>query len=119
MPALIRTEGLVNDVSLQRVATGAERLLAAYGMNEVELSILLVDDERMAELNYTYRQKKKPTNVLSFPIPEETGFGAFFNKPVDEFLVTAAKEDLGLVLEFGVENACVTKEWIPTDLEDL
>jgi hypothetical protein len=44
---------------------------------------------------------------------EKTGFGAFFNKPVNEFLVTAAKENLGLVLEFGVKNACVTNSILP------
>jgi rRNA maturation RNase YbeY len=74
MPVLIRTEGLVANISTQQVATCGEHLLAAYGMEKVELSILLVDDKRMAELNHAYRQKKGTTNVLSFPISEEMNF---------------------------------------------
>jgi probable rRNA maturation factor len=40
---------------------------------ETEVSIRIVDDEEMIELNNTYRQKNKTTNVLSFPadFPEE------------------------------------------------
>jgi len=75
MPILIRTEGSISDISLQQVVNFAERLLAAYGMEEIELSLLLVDDARMAELNSAYRQKKGATNVLSFPIAEEANIG--------------------------------------------
>ncbi len=32
-----------------------------------EVSLMLTNDKHMQELNYTYRQKNKPTNVLSFP----------------------------------------------------
>lgn len=38
--------------------------------DDEELSILLVDDEKMAELNEEYRGKKGPTNVLSFSMRE-------------------------------------------------
>jgi len=40
------------------------------GCPEAELSILLVDDSRMATLNREYRRKEGPTNVLSFPMRE-------------------------------------------------
>ncbi len=36
-----------------------------------ELSILLVDDAEIEQLNFNYRNKKKPTNVLSFPMGED------------------------------------------------
>ena len=38
-----------------------------------EVTIRIVDKNEMTELNFTYRRKKKPTNVLSFPfdMPEE------------------------------------------------
>jgi phosphoribosylamine---glycine ligase len=36
-----------------------------------EFSILLTNDEKIQELNANYRNKNKPTNVLSFPIVEE------------------------------------------------
>ncbi len=41
--------------------------------NEAEISIRIVDIEEGAELNFQWRQKEGPTNVLSFPsdLPEE------------------------------------------------
>jgi len=35
-----------------------------------EVSISLVSDDEMRELNKKYREKDKPTDVLSFPAPE-------------------------------------------------
>lgn len=42
-------------------------------MPSAELTIRIVDKNEMTALNSTYRQKPKPTNVLSFPfdIPKE------------------------------------------------
>lgn len=37
-------------------------------LHNEELSILIVDDHKIEELNTEYRGKKKPTNVLSFPM---------------------------------------------------
>jgi pyridoxine 5-phosphate synthase len=75
MSVLISTEGSITNISLQQVVSFAERLLTAYGMEGIELSLLLVDDQRMAELNHAYRQKKGATNVLSFPIAAEANIG--------------------------------------------
>lgn len=36
-----------------------------------EISILLADAERMQDLNKQFRQKDKPTNVLSFPFEDD------------------------------------------------
>lgn len=36
-------------------------------VDEVEMTIRIVDEEEMTELNETYRRKFGPTNVLSFP----------------------------------------------------
>ncbi|MDR9500232.1 MAG: pyridoxine 5'-phosphate synthase [Desulfurivibrionaceae bacterium] len=44
-----------------------EALLCLAGLKEHELSLLLVDDPAMQEINLQWRQKDKPTNVLSFP----------------------------------------------------
>lgn len=42
---------------------------------DYELCLRLVDSEEMISLNSQYRQKNKPTNVLSFPadLPEDLG----------------------------------------------
>lgn len=38
-----------------------------------ELSVVLSDNAHVQTLNRDYRSKDKPTNVLSFPMPIETG----------------------------------------------
>ena len=45
------------------------------GCPEGEVSILIVDDAQMADLNLEYRKKRGPTNVLSFPMNEGVGAG--------------------------------------------
>lgn len=41
-------------------------------LDGAEISLLLVDDARMREINKEWREKDKPTNVLSFPsVPKE------------------------------------------------
>ena len=41
--------------------------------DEVEISLLLTDDAGIRELNRDWRDKDKPTNVLSFPAPVVPG----------------------------------------------
>ncbi len=42
------------------------------GCRDKELSVLFTDDEHMAQLNLQYRGKHGPTNVLAFPMADET-----------------------------------------------
>lgn len=48
---------------LQTAATTEE-------LAEGEISVMLVDDEKIQELNRIYRDKDQPTDVLSFPMYE-------------------------------------------------
>ncbi|MDC0741814.1 rRNA maturation RNase YbeY [Polyangium mundeleinium] len=48
----------------------AGKMLEHLGLAAVELSIALVDDTTIHELNRSYRHKDKPTDVLSFPLHE-------------------------------------------------
>lgn len=43
---------------------------AALGTAEGDIVVLLTDDDAVRELNGRFREKDKPTNVLSFPAPE-------------------------------------------------
>ena len=45
-------------------------ILEALGYPEAQLSIMIVDDEQISELNETYLNHKGPTNVISFPMQE-------------------------------------------------
>ena len=42
---------------------------------QIELSILLTDNKNMKELNSKFRGKKKPTDVLSFPLDKKNYIG--------------------------------------------
>lgn len=71
-------------VEQERDAQGVpdvERLIAAVleeaasreGVDAAELSVVLVDDERIRELNRDYRGVDRPTDVLSFAMREGEG----------------------------------------------
>ena len=72
MPVLLRNEYLpaVPRIHEQQFRETAMFLLAATGIPDAELSILLVDDQYMARLNRQWRGKRGPTNVLAFPLAE-------------------------------------------------
>ncbi len=55
----------------RKIKEMCKEVLKALGLDGVELSLLLTDDEEIRKLNRTYRQKDKPTDVLSFPMDEE------------------------------------------------
>lgn len=56
-----------------RVGRWAMRALDALGREDVELSVVLVTDERIRELNRDYLGRDRPTNVISFPQQEGEG----------------------------------------------
>jgi probable rRNA maturation factor len=47
-----------------------KRILADLGLPEAELSLLLVDDKQIQELNHRFLGRDKPTNVLAFSMRE-------------------------------------------------
>lgn len=46
--------------------------------DEIEISIVLADNDFVQNLNKDYRNKNKPTNVLSFPQTDESDFNMPF-----------------------------------------
>ena len=52
------------------VRAAADATLASEGAVGEGVSLLLTDDPAMADLNRRFRQQDKPTNVLSFPAPQ-------------------------------------------------
>ena len=55
-------------LDLKRIKKVAERILADLALPDAELSILLVNDIQIRELNRRYLHRNKPTNVLAFPM---------------------------------------------------
>ena len=52
------------------VRAAAQATLDAEGATDEGVALLLTDDESVRELNGRFRQQDKPTNVLSFPAPQ-------------------------------------------------
>ena len=53
-----------------KIRKKARVILDALGSPEAELSILLVDDTTIAQLNRQYLSRPGPTNVIAFPMRE-------------------------------------------------
>jgi probable rRNA maturation factor len=72
----------VRDLQDATVPTELPRIAACAALEAVDgsaldrLDIILVDDERMHDLNLRFRGQDKPTDVLSFEPDLETGEGA-------------------------------------------
>lgn len=74
----IVTEGgdwarLAGAEELAQKAAEAALAVADEEDEDFEVSVMLCDDAAIRELNRTWRAKDKPTNVLSFPAPEQPG----------------------------------------------
>jgi probable rRNA maturation factor len=61
----------VRGVESKLLSKIAHRALEVLGLSKAELSIVLVSDPQIRKLNKLYRNKDKPTDVLSFPIGEK------------------------------------------------
>ena len=96
MPVILSTDSLPSHipVCLAQIEQAALRLLGLCGRSDAELSLLLVSDKRIAELNETYRRKTGPTNVLAFSLTEgaDTGMAANLLGDVVISVETAAGE---------------------------
>jgi probable rRNA maturation factor len=67
-------EQLARKAAEAAIAESAFPELAA-SERAVELSVTLTSDEHVRELNAKWRNKDKPTNVLSFPMADELDLG--------------------------------------------
>ena len=72
--AVSKERGLPAAVTSREIATRARRMLRALDEDAAELSVSLVGDATIHELNRDFRHKNKATDVLSFAMLEgETG----------------------------------------------
>ncbi len=87
------------------------KVLSDLGCHDKELSVLLTDDDRIAQLNDRYLGKKGPTNVLAFPMSD--GAESDYNSTMLGDVVisgdTALKESkaLGETLEYTVDRLLI------------
>jgi probable rRNA maturation factor len=70
MEVLIENRQNRHRLSKQKIQKTAASILNGLGYPDAQLSILVVDDTQMAEINRAYLNHAGPTNVISFPIQE-------------------------------------------------
>ncbi|VVM23373.1 Metal-dependent hydrolase YbeY, involved in rRNA and/or ribosome maturation and assembly [uncultured Gammaproteobacteria bacterium] len=72
---MVVIQNTLNDSSIneKNLTNTLQQVIVELGYGESELLIRLVDAAEIQLLNRTYREKDKPTNVLSFPseLPKE------------------------------------------------
>lgn len=73
MPVLVAMRGRRVPALARRLARTARRCLRALGLDRAELSLVLVSDPVMHELNRSWRGKDRPTDVLAFAQREGAG----------------------------------------------
>ncbi len=71
MPVLIATRGRKAPTLARHLTRTANRLLDTLNLQSAELSLVLVSDEVMHDLNHRWRGKNRPTDVLAFPQQDE------------------------------------------------
>jgi len=70
MEVLIEDRQDHHSLPKQKIHTTARRILSALGYPNAQLSIMIVDDGQIAELNLAYLNRADPTNVIAFPMRE-------------------------------------------------
>jgi len=63
-------------------------MVASLELGPVEVSVALVDDSTMRELNRSYRGYDKPTDVLAFALREGEAFAPVDEEPLGDVIVS-------------------------------
>jgi probable rRNA maturation factor len=85
-----------------RVRRSLKRLLKELNCDDSEISILLVDDPQIREINKAYLERDCPTNVISFSMTEGS-FGHIHPEILGDIILsteTAARDALTGHLDF-------------------
>ena len=75
-------------IRIRTIRKKARAVLNALDCPDGELSIVIVDDRRIAELNQAYLQHSGPTNVISFPM-QEGDFGDINPQLIGDIVISA------------------------------
>jgi len=89
-------------VDVGRVRRSLKRLLKELGFRDSEVSLLLVDDDQIREINKNYLQRDRPTNVISFAMTEGA-FGDVHPEILGDIILsveTAARDALACNIDF-------------------
>ncbi|MFP3999088.1 MAG: rRNA maturation RNase YbeY [Desulfobacterales bacterium] len=79
-------------ISEERIRKTASALLEALGKTGAELSLLIVDNEQIAEINKTYLYRTGPTNVIAFPMGD-SGFNEIQPELLGDIVISVETAD--------------------------
>jgi len=89
-------------VDVGRLRRSLKQLLKELGFNDGEVSLLLVDDDQIREINRGYLQRDRPTNVISFAM-KEGAFGDLHPEILGDIILsveTAARDAIACDIDF-------------------
>ncbi len=90
-------------VPLGQLQQDAEKIMAHLGYADFDLGILLTDNQKIHHFNKKYRDKDKPTDILSFPIYPELKAG-------ERIKATSPEEK-------NIGDIIISPEYVQDDLE--
>lgn len=102
MSILIQNRQKLLTVDVGRVRRSLKRLLKELGFKNSEVSLLLVDDDQIREINKNYLQRDRPTNVISFAMTDGA-FGDVHPEILGDIILsveTAARDALTCDIDF-------------------
>ncbi len=102
MSILIQNRQKLLTVDVGRVRRSLKRLLKELGFKDSEVSLLLVDDDQIREINKNYLQRDRPTNVISFAMTDGA-FGDVHPEILGDIILsveTAARDALTCDIDF-------------------
>lgn len=71
-------------LDIAKLKSDAAKILAALGYPDFDLCILLVNETTIHTYNRDYRQKDKPTDIISFPFHPELSAGDIIMPTCDD-----------------------------------
>lgn len=99
---------LLNNLDIEKLQTATDRILKLLSLSNKEISLYFCDNAKIRELNKTYRNIDKPTDVLSFESGEEIFLGDIAisveraNSQKDEFDSPTLDHELLRLLTHGI-----------------
>ncbi len=78
---------LENQTNLPVEINGLEKIAQSLTIKEIEL--IITDNEGIQELNQEYRDKDKPTDVISFPMDAPFTEQSIFGMPLGSIVISA------------------------------
>ncbi len=89
---LFRWERKPSQPVAERLRRSVRRVLRRLDVHDVEIHVLITGDDRVRELNRSYRQVDAPTDVLSFPGGEDLPTGGRWLGEIIVSLDTARRQ---------------------------